>query len=1085
MKHCKKVLLGVLTLLAIATVWGKTENVPFEQFNAAKGSFSAMLTLEDKAPVNQGIFSIYSGKDDVLNFVYRKNRLQAMYYDRSAKKWYNMSGTRPLMVGRKSAVTLSWQLPGNIDLTVNGAAVGTMNIPVKPQFAGNTKIIINGNNQGKEGFAGKIEQWNFSDQIRKSGKAGKTAKNSSKKVGVTAEYVFELTIDEPLKDLSGNDNHPLETPGESRFVKGEMDAIRFAADGDGISLPSKAFPGAAGAVEAVVKLEKKSQEPAYIFSCYSDKNDGFYLLYRKNRLLVSYYDRSEKKWYTTTAPRPLPVGKFARITANWKLPGAIELQINGRPAGSVQVPVKPDFNNARAKFTLGSSFQKKAVFPGMIHSIKFYNVPEIPAAKTAPKKAGNKTFSVKAGAMALAFDCVMLNLQSWQVNGVEYVTKGNEVPAWLLRVRDHRSGKIDTFSAADAKRTSYRTGQDGATLVWHDLSLPDGSKINVTADVKIAGDELIWQVKTSKLPAAFGADSMEFPRIACAPTAENKREMFICYPKYYGINIPDAFSFKNGRGRRYGSSYPGGAHWQFAYLYGKNVPGIYFHADDSFGAYKEFHFASQPQENIFIMSLLQTPPQRAVSREFVSQYPVRTAIIKGDWYDAAVRYRAWAEKQPWCRVSTLDKRTDLPEWIFKSNIATRHSTMTKNNSDMERAAHRVKVNIANVRTAARELGTTGLGVWYSYGCVPPGTPSTFHGAGKYNAREEVKTIPGVAEAVAEFKKNNIYTLGYLNTRIYDNSPEPGHAGSKAIEPWVMRYQDGSFQRYANISFDVCRIARPWQEKLLGIIKKDAVDNGFSGMYLDSFGRGQNHCWADNHGHAPGCTTSSVSGQREMAKLIRGEMRKLIPGFIISSEANIEQFVDLIDIKLHHENIYEHAVPVWTKIYHDRQFVYGRNTNYPRVQITSCFHIGALMGRIFMGDSDEKLSRVYLTEETIPYYRKLIAIRDYFNKQIAIGEMLRPPKVKNTLPPTREKIDKANVVYPAVTASAWRSAAGVPCAVFTNHTDKNADFSFTLDEKETGKPKNWLIADGDGKLHKLPFNGTKFTLEPLGVAALEF
>ena len=147
---------------------------------------------------------------------------------------------------------------------------------------------------------------------------------------------------------------------------------------------------------------------------------------------------------------------------------------------------------------------------------------------------------------------------------------------------------------------------------------------------------------------------------------------------------------------------------------------------------------------------------------------------------------------------------------------------------------------------------------------------------------------------------------------------------------------------------------------------------------------------------------------------------------------------------------------------------------------------SLLGRIFMGDSDEKLRRVYLTNEMVPYYRKLIAMRKHFYGQIGIGEMLRPPGVKSNLPPTKEKIEKANIEYPAVTASAWRSADGVPCAFFTNHTAKTAEFTFKLDKTEfPGTPKHWLIADGEGKLHKQPFTGNKLILEPLGVAALEF
>jgi len=488
-----------------------------------------------------------------------------------------------------------------------------------------------------------------------------------------------------------------------------------------------------------------------------------------------------------------------------------------------------------------------------------------------------------------------------------------------------------------------------------------------------------------------------------------------------------------------------------------------------------------------MMQLNQAPVQRAVSRQFVSQYPVYSEIIPGDWYDAAKVYRQWAVRQKWSAKGTLDKRTDLPEWVFNTHIATRPSTQTTDMAVVEVGKQRVAINRSNHRIIRDELRCGGLTVWYSYGYVDPGHNSKWHGTAKYNGRPELKRIPGVNVAVAEMKTFGFHTIGYLNSRIYDETDDPGHADTQAVKPLVMRYPDGSFQRYSGKPFDVCRVARGWQERLLNIIKRDAVANGFSGMYLDSFGRGQTHCWATNHGHLPGCSTSSVSGQRAMAELIKGEMQKIIPNFVIASEASIEQFVDLIDFKLHHENIYEHAVPVWTKIYHDRQFVYGRNTDPARTQTTACFHIGALLGRIFTGNSDANLRERYLSSEVVKYYRQLIAMRKHFYAQIGVGEMLRPPQVVSDAPALNELIGKKKLAFPAVTASAWRSSAGVPCAFFTNASAQTAKFTFSLDKSELpGTPKHWVLADDEGNLRTVPFDGTNsFELPPLSVAALEY
>ncbi|MBE6399731.1 MAG: LamG domain-containing protein [Lentisphaerae bacterium] len=1087
-KIVKSVIAVLVAAVAVSALSVCGTELPFKAFPGAHGSAEMTLVLKDKTVPSQFVFNVYSSKGDGLNIQYRKNRLIASFYDRSAKKWYQTAKSRPLALNKASKVRLTWALPGEVTLTVNGKPAGNVAVDVAPSFAKNSKIFIGSNQVGSNKFTGEIKNFKFGNGAAVG--AVKTETSAAKKSvpSVVAEYVFELTIDEPLKDLSSNGFHPLNTPDESKYVKGELDAVRFAAKGDGIQLPSGAFPGAAGALEMVVCPEKKisGKDTRNLLSVYSPKNDVFNLSYRNNRLQVAYYDRSAKKWHYTTPGISLAQGKFARVTVTWQLPGEIVLTVDGKRVAKVAVGNAASFAK-NSKVFIGSNPQKEALFPGLVHSVKFFNTPQVPDGKKKVKTAG-EIVTHRLGGMTLGFDKKSLQLKSWICGNVEYFSKLHDTPAWSIRVRDAKTGKYFDFDSDDVGRTSFKVSEQQIEFVWSNIALPDGSKFDVAGTVAVAGkNKLNWQLRTGVLPEQYAIDMVSYPRLPCAPTAKNPREMYVCYPKYYGINIPDAFNFKTGRGRRFGSSYPGGAHYQFGYLYGKDVPGVFLHAADSAGNYKELIFNSMPEHKTMIMQLKQTPVQRAVSRQFVSQYPVYSEIIPGDWYDAAKVYRRWAVKQSWSRKGTLDKRTDLPKWVFDTHIATRPSTQTTDMAVVEVGKKRVAINRSNHRIIRDELRCGGLTVWYSYCYVDPGHNSKWHGAGKYNGRPEFKLIPGVDAAVAEMKTLGFHTIGYLNTRIYDETDDPGHADTQAVRPLVMRYPDGSLQRYSGKPFDVCRIARNWQERLLNIIKHDAVANGFSGMYLDSFGRGQTHCWATNHGHLPGCTTSSVSGQRAMAELIKGEMQKVIPGFVIASEASIEQFVDLIDFKLHHENIYEHAVPVWTKIYHDRQFVYGRNTDPARTQTTACFHIGALLGRIFTGNSDENLRERYLSSEVVKYYRQLIAMRKHFYAQIGVGEMLRPPQVVSDAPALNELIGKKKLAFPAVTASAWRSSAGVPCAFFTNASAQTAKFTFTLDKNELpGTPKHWVLADDEGNLRTVPFDGTNsFELPPLSVAALEY
>lgn len=906
---------------------------------------------------------------------------------------------------------------------------------------------------------------------------------------VTAEYAFEMNIDETLKDLSGMENHPETALTEGAFIKDDMQAARFGKAGDSVLVPVRAFPGNRGSVEMIVRHENPgTAHVQYLFAVYSVKGDGLYIGSRKGKLFCSYYDRSAKKWYATAPGKALPRGKYAAITATWDLPGVIKFYINGEPAGAVNVPVDGVDFKKDSIVTIGSNQQKKNNFAGAVNRFKMTDTPTAPVKVKAPKLQ-EEVFDVKLGGFDFKFTRHTLGLRGMRFNNVEYISPLHAEPIWSLRVRDNDKKNYFRVDAAGQAAVSWKKLSDKVLeLCWHDVALAGGGKTDVRATVGLSADNTLnWQLQVAELPGNLSVDKVDFPNLSCAPTAADMKKMFLTYPQAYGANKPDPFTFnKPNSGLRYGNVYPGGAHMQFGYLYGENVPGILFHAADPVGHYKEFLWTAYPENQALVFNLSQFPARRGISKSFKSAYPFYTVIMPGDWYDAAKYYRSWALKQPWCEIGSLAERKDLPAWLYDSHIAVRPSTLPSFPWSSAKAAALIPLNMKNWRKLVQEVDCGGVSIWYNYNCADSqdSVLSEKKWMSGFNGRSENISIPGIREAVAEMAAKKYYNLGYINSRIYDASLQSDHPETRKLVPEVMLDINGGFQKYGKVVYDTCRASDVWRKHLLDLIRRDSLQNGFAGMYLDSFGRGQYHCFSTNHDHESGCNITSVQGQRKMAKLIRGEMRKHIPGFIISSEASIEQFVDLIDLKLHHHNIFTDSVPLWTAVYHDYQFVYGRTVSRPQIQTTACFHIGALLGRIFTSNSGYEKS--YFPEGIYAYYRKLVAMRKHFYSQIGIGEMLRPPKVKCSTPAKNISLKGYRFMLDPVTASAWRNADGVPVAFFTNHTGKAEKFSFMLDEKEfTGKPKRWLIADDNGVLHPQEYNGNSIELPPLGVAALEY
>ena len=140
----------------------------------------------------------------------------------------------------------------------------------------------------------------------------------------------------------------------------------------------------------------------------------------------------------------------------------------------------------------------------------------------------------------------------------------------------------------------------------------------------------------------------------------------------------------------------------------------------------------------------------------------------------------------------------------------------------------------------------------------------------------------------------------------------------------------------------------------------------------------------------------------------------------------------------------------------------------------------------MGDSDEKLHRVYLTEKFTPYYRKLIAMRRRFYGQIGMGEMIRTPEVVCSTPAEQVNLKGMRFEFPAINASAWRDSGGTAVIFFTNHTKTPQSFSWSVDARELpGKAAQVVTVSDRGEFTVVPHRENRLTLEPLGVAAVVY
>src|SRR6185437_11369116 len=141
-----------------------------------------------------------------------------------------------------------------------------------------------------------------------------------------------------------------------------------------------------------------------------------------------------------------------------------------------------------------------------------------------------------------------------------------------------------------------------------------------------------------------------------------------------------------------------------------------------------------------------------------------------------------------------------------------------------------------------------IGTWYDY-TLPPNaeriTDNNYWGHGHL-----LPPQPGVVDALRDMKSRGIYWMAYIQSIIYvSDFPGDNHPAAEAAAT-----RDQHHHIMTNITRDdrtslwaMCRASNWWQTRMVEQSRK-AIDAGFSGVYLDSFGKGADECFAANHNH---------------------------------------------------------------------------------------------------------------------------------------------------------------------------------------------------------------------------------------------
>jgi len=587
----------------------------------------------------------------------------------------------------------------------------------------------------------------------------------------------------------------------------------------------------------------------------------------------------------------------------------------------------------------------------------------------------------------------------------------------------------------------------------------EGSTCDVVARFVLAESDTMVRARIDVALKTKDASvwSVTFPHFTvAAPDAPGKCRMLLPYRR--GLTVPFG---RGGAEARMRQPYPSSsAHFQFMAAYGgESGRGLYLATEDGVGYWKTFHERNYPKQNCVRLALEHIPENRgAAGTSYSMPYDIVVGPYRGDWWHACRIYRRWWVKQAWARKGLIHERSDIPEWLKRAPVVTRLSC--------SKPGRTVERNVAGAQLLSAALGGRPFfGIWYA----PFDTKGTTQGVGLERSGHGHLLPPkaGVTNALRDLGAKGVHLQAYIQSLLYQHDIEAARNDRPAARAAVVGDRGGEAVLYSHDKslYAMCRATDWWQTRVVELAQR-AVQMGFGGVYLDSFGRGGAECFAQNHGHALGGGLTITQGQRKLAQRVLAAIREVNPEAILSGEAPVESYRDILHVNLYALNTMNGYVPAFRTIWGDYSLGHGRTVRPSKTndnfvpELTTLFLEGTIFGRFFCsGGTHFFLKQEYAKEHA--FLLDLVAYADHGMDHLRLGEYLHPADL-SPAPPVITYTEGAlnrKVGCPAVMNSVTRSHRdGSVATVLVNvgETDYRGAVAIDPSLRGKGQPNAHLV-----------------------------
>ena len=477
-----------------------------------------------------------------------------------------------------------------------------------------------------------------------------------------------------------------------------------------------------------------------------------------------------------------------------------------------------------------------------------------------------------------------------------------EAGFWRLDFLRGANEHIVVDNRAPAVRKAVRTAQ-GMRFVWQGIDLADERGVlDVTAEVTLPPGKAAseWRLTATNRSMRAALYRTSYPLLRCV-TPAGKGDVLMPYKELGAVLLRKY----DGRNREEVACTPGWRPPVTAFNLGE--AGLYLAAHDPEVRIKDLIVGKGQDVRFDTIVEDAGLPGRAAEGP---RYAVTLAAYRGDWWQAAKLYRAWALKQKWAAKGPIATRPDYPAALRDMDLLLRlneHNVQAMSN------------HIAAVRRIWPDLK---VGIhWYSW------TPQAFC----VNFPEFFPARPGAVQTAEFARRQGVTLIPYVDARSWDvDQASWTYAKRDACRQVDGRTVDEVYSPRHRLAV-MCPSSPQWRE-VVAKLTHDAIGIGtspnavgFGGIYHDQFTCSRAvPCWAADHPHAKGGGAWWTEGYRQaLAPVHDWCAARNAP---ILSEGTDDTYLDLVDGLLKASPPHADEVPFHPAVYAGYTVYYGNYAN---------------------------------------------------------------------------------------------------------------------------------------------------------------